>query len=496
MSEALKSVAIHPVPDIRFLMVALARLLKARHGSRIHLYCTSRDQVRFYEGINGDGLFDSVNDAGLHLREAWRTAPDEARETAAARTRERRYGTTFNRLALANRHFGRGYALAGFYHPRSRLAERASYAQMLHAYNETLAFWEREIAQKDLSLVLNGPLEVGSAAAAHGLPYRALIGSRYKNYHYWAHDPHFGNPAVAEAYRRAEVDPGELARLTEPYMLELTHRKCFQARTSLSGLLRELGYKTAQRGWWLLRGYDKAKGYYLTEELRFLLRRWRDTRRMTGAAMLPLAAIKDSAYVFFPLHTEPEASVGQASPEYFYQHAAIAALSRDLPAGVRLAVKETIHGVGRRPANFYDQIAELKNVVWLDMMEFGLEVVRHARAVATITGSAGFEAAVLGKPVIAFGRHNLYGVLPHVHVVTDEARLVGILGAVLGDEDMGAVRRRLDGARYLKAVVETSFDLGGYDFVNVARVDEGAVHAAYEGLLASLEPAGAARAAR
>ena len=66
------------------------------------------------------------------------------------------------------------------------------------------------------------------------------------------------------------------------------------------------------------------------------------------------------------------------SPEYFYQLSCIAALSRDLPAGAILVVKETLAATGRRPRDFYAQIKEFKNVVMLDIRELGLEVVRAA----------------------------------------------------------------------------------------------------------------------
>ena len=147
------------------------------------------------------------------------------------------------------------------------------------------------------------------------------------------------------------------------------------------------------------------------------------------------------------------------SPEYFNQQAAIVSTARDLPAGAVLAVKENLWSLGRRPANFYDQIADLKNVVFLDVREPGLDVARQCEAVITITGTAGFEAAVLGKPVITFGRHNMYSLLDHCMTILDEAELRGHLDRALngGIDRKKAVR---DGARFLRAVLQSSFDMG------------------------------------
>ena len=169
----------------------------------------------------------------------------------------------------------------------------------------------------------------------------------------------------------------------------------------------------------------KAKGYYLGENLRYFARMYRDWRRLGRLATTRLADLDKTPFVFYPLHLEPEMALQGLSPEYFYQLSLIAAVSRDLPAGVLLAVKEAFGAVGRRPADFYGQIAEFKNVVMLHPLELGVDCVRRAAAVVTICGTAGFEAAVMGRPVVAFGRHNVYNFLPHVTPVTDEARLQG-----------------------------------------------------------------------
>ena len=58
--------------------------------------------------------------------------------------------------------------------------------------------------------------------------------------------------------------------------------------------------------------------------------------------------------------------------------------TRALPAGVKLAVKEHVTAVGRRPDDFYGQIAEFKNVVMLDPFELGLACTKAAAVTVTI----------------------------------------------------------------------------------------------------------------
>ena len=87
-----------------------------------------------------------------------------------------------------------------------------------------------------------------------------------------------------------------------------------------------------------------------------------------------------------------------------------------------------------------------------------------------ITGSTGFEAAVMGKPVISFGRHNGYNMLPHVFHVTDLANTSEVIERIF-DGGVDQAQARQAGVRYLQAVVDTSFDLGAYDYVDLKKYD-------------------------
>ena len=492
MSDPLARVFITAHSQYRFLLIRIAERLKARHGVVIHLYASTPQEVDFYRANSPDGLFESVVNAGV-LYSAIRERPaDEAAVLEKAKAHEAWLGLTYNELAVSDRHLGRGYALGGFHHPRSRHSEGTSYLQMLHGYNQTLDFWKRELAEKRPTLIIGAGKPLAAVARAEGIPVRMLAGARYKNHHYWAHNECFETPAVQKAYARLADAPE--AELSEPYHSHMVFRKVFIRQTSLLGSAKRIAELALRHFYWRLRGYEKAKGYYLGDNIAYILRKRRDTKRLIGRRALQLGDLEGRRFVYYPLHTEPEVALQTASPEYFYQLSLIAALSRDLPAGIVLAVKDTYEAVGRRPDNFYDQIAAFKNVVLLDMMELGLEVVRRATAVVTITGTAGFEAAVMGKPVITFGRHNVYNFLPHVIPVTDESELKGYLAAAL-DGSIGGERARRDGQRFLKAVIETSFDLGGFNFVEPESFDVEAVDGAYRTLMESFDETAADEAA-
>ncbi|QYO77765.1 capsular biosynthesis protein [Devosia salina] len=107
--------------------------------------------------------------------------------------------------------------------------------------------------------------------------------------------------------------------------------------------------------------------------------------------------------IYFPLHFEPEASLLVSAPEQTDQLAVIEKLHAGLPAGWLIAVKEHRPMLGRRPADLYKALSRLPNVRLIDPFISGFEVQSQAQLTATITGTAGLEAVLLGRPALFFG---------------------------------------------------------------------------------------------
>jgi hypothetical protein len=108
-------------------------------------------------------------------------------------------------------------------------------------------------------------------------------------------------------------------------------------------------------------------------------------------------------FVFFPLHFEPEVSLQVFGRPFQNQIEVIRNLALSLPAGMNLLVKEHPRSLGFRPYGYYRRLLEIPNVRLVDPLLSTHLVIRHATLVAVISGSTGFEAAILGKPVITFG---------------------------------------------------------------------------------------------
>jgi len=108
-------------------------------------------------------------------------------------------------------------------------------------------------------------------------------------------------------------------------------------------------------------------------------------------------------YVLYPIHFQPEASTLVQAPYYLDQAALIEDISKSLPVGYQLYVKEHVSNRGRRPLSFYKRLRETFGVRLLGPDEDTWTLIRGAAAVAVITGTVGWEGLLFGKPVVTFG---------------------------------------------------------------------------------------------
>lgn len=475
----------------RAILLGMAERLKAERGANIHLYVSTEQQADHYRKRHPD-LFASITVARALYRVCREPVSDEASVIKEAREHEEDLGITINELAVSDRHLGRGFALGGFRHPRSRMSENTSYVQMVNAFNAVIRFWRQELAEKRPTLILNAPKVLCVLARKAGVPVRTLANARYQNLHYWAENEFLERSDFPS--KEITAPTAETPRIDSPYAGYTTYRRATDQRTRLHNVMKESFMMVVRQVYWILRGYEKAKGYYLRENIRFLWRRRAAYRQMTRSDLPTLDGLRGTKFVFFPLATEPEVSLQRLSPECFSQLACIAAICRDLPAGYRLVVKEHHTSIGRRPGDFYAQISEFKNATFMHMDEPGFNVVQEAAAVATITGTVGFEAAMQGIPAILFGRHNPYDQLPHVHTVIDHGALKPVLHQALRERNTREATEA--GRTYLAALADASFDLEDFNPWNPDEIRPDAVAAAWQALVQSLDRAKADNSGR
>ena len=166
-------------------------------------------------------------------------------------------------------------------------------------------------------------------------------------------------------------------------------------------------------------------------------------------------------FVYFPLQIMPERTLLISSPFNTNQIEIIKHISKSLPIGYRLCVKEHPFQVTRewRKTSFYNEILSIPNVQLLHSSIKTEDIMKKCSLVITINGAAGLEAAIHKKPSILFSDFS-YSILPSVY------QLKSI------DELPTAIRQSLrkkvnpnDVAKYLNLLEANSFDFDmiGFD---------------------------------
>lgn len=119
---------------------------------------------------------------------------------------------------------------------------------------------------------------------------------------------------------------------------------------------------------------------------------------------------ENETYIFLPLHYQPEMTSNPSGDIFVDQLLCVDVLSNNLPDNYKIYVKEhpsqfRSHTEGHtgRIKKFYDDLKQYEKVKLISLDSDPFKLMRNSAAVATLTGTAGWEAIVLKKPVIIFG---------------------------------------------------------------------------------------------
>jgi hypothetical protein len=114
--------------------------------------------------------------------------------------------------------------------------------------------------------------------------------------------------------------------------------------------------------------------------------------------------VANEPFVYFPLHLQPELTTSALGGEFADQITAIEALSKILPKGFYIYIKENPKQTeANRGKLFFRRIQQLDNVRFISRFYNSTELIKRSVAVAVINGTAGWESLFMDKPVITFG---------------------------------------------------------------------------------------------
>lgn len=166
--------------------------------------------------------------------------------------------------------------------------------------------------------------------------------------------------------------------------------------------------------------------------------------------------IVDGPFCLYALHTQPESSIDVQAAYFSNQIDLIRHIARSLPASHALYVKVHPTDVDGQVFSFYQQLAKMPGVRLVDFSADSRLLLERSSIVFALTGTIAYEAALLGKPVIAMAE-NFFNRLPSVHTCLTPTELPQLVRTLL-DNDVSTEHLRPQIIDFLSWLRACSYD--------------------------------------
>ncbi|HIC79987.1 MAG TPA: hypothetical protein EYP07_03350 [Kiloniellaceae bacterium] len=381
------------------------------------------------------------------------------------------------KLIISDRHLGAGF-VSGARLPRTPLATLAGDKEMRTRYLVGMLDYlkthlERERPDLVFCYAIAGaPAYAIAMLSEHlGIPFLRLTHSRVGARHVLDRSILGLMSNVEATYRAAATDPAVLANEMEParqLVRDFRERSEAPQYVDFFRKLQKKNLSTAQ----LLREFvslaratllpkTKAKEPSLRhpthwERAKHRTLLWYEARRLLRSGLFADPdSLPRSDYIYFPLHFDPEASTMVFAPFHTDQLAVIEALTKAAPASLRVVVKEHIPMIGLRPPGFYERLTRLPGVVLASPALDSFDLIKRSSVTVAITGTAAWEALLLGRPAVTIGAAPFNVVNPGIEHCPELTRLPEAISAALARSE--AADRETE--RFIAAILKESFDL-------------------------------------
>jgi capsule polysaccharide export protein KpsC/LpsZ len=130
--------------------------------------------------------------------------------------------------------------------------------------------------------------------------------------------------------------------------------------------------------------------------------------------------------VYFPLQVPNDAAITVRAPKFYRQDLIADIISRALPSGHFLYVKEHPNEKGAIPLYWIKRISSIPNVKLVPVNTSSHYLIKNSRAVIVITSETGWEGLLYLKPVIVLGNpfYSKLGITFDVEKIEDLPKII------------------------------------------------------------------------
>lgn len=290
------------------------------------------------------------------------------------------------------------------------LTGQYSYKQRQEILSKEISFWQTILDEWKPDLVLNEVCTMEWVevlyieASKRDIPYRAfLVGSSSSKF-YWLDSP-FNSEISPEIW--ANVIPSDQNyKDAEAYVEGIIQKQLrpFYVMGKKSSKLRSI------LGW--TRYYFMNVFKHISYAGNFQYEDYRESSRIMLEAIVRSVYISydripsdDTEFIFFPIHYEPEATISYFAEFYSNQVYDIESIAKCIKSNQLLVVKEHPQQCGMLLTKKFQELKKrCPNVLFISGEESVVDVMNKCKCIVTITGTAGYECMMIGKPVFTLGK--------------------------------------------------------------------------------------------
>jgi hypothetical protein len=382
-----------------------------------------------------------------------------------AREFEKKYNETFAMIMSHDRALGKGYIFNADRHPY-QAKEYWCYEHKIREILKEFIYWEY-IVEKYSPVLFITPSHnkiLSLIAKKRGTTILSLSGMRFGNRWFWAENEYDQNSACINSIREY-VKSNFNTNVTETPIKFIRHQFSEYKNQRSFGYylsIKELASRFPGDLYRFLTGYYmKNQGYRFLGWYPVILRSTYIYNYFKKYGKGP-DDVRNYKLVFYPFHLEPEVSLLFRSPEQNNSMEIISWISKSLPAGTILVVKEQPLAYGVRSRRYYENFRKMANVVLASPEISSWEWIKQARIIATITGTSGIEAVYFEKPVLSFGKYQIINNLPSVHYVNTFESVKDAVKELLTLAPDDIIFKKSKAALY-HAQKESSFEMTGLE---------------------------------
>ena len=454
-----KSIAFRDSFQLRLIYRKLLEKIKSRYNANIIVFVNSKQAIKEYQTFLMKGVINEI--FFLDDLERKINLSDKDKILKISRNIEQKINFNYNRLRMVERSFGLEFYLGAPNIPRGPRSE-FNYYEMVNYYNIYITKLINKLQSYKVHFFLNPSPFDEIICRCLKIKFKLLLPSRVKNYWFWSAGHSFQPSNIKDDFNSFKKKKKfKKVIMNKQFFFDRVSKKKFKIGSEIRLFKRIFDLIKRQIYYFYKPTINR---YYFFTFLKYSFCEYFFYKYLTSKKVSLLKDINQK-YIYFPLQTEPEFSLHVASQECFDQLNVIASISKELPSNIFLVVKEHIYSLGTRNKEFYRRISQFKNVILVNQNELGLNLIKKSVAVANISGSSGLEAAILGKPVLNFGKNNFYDFIPHVFNVSTSDKLFNKISYIIeGRVDLKESEK--NGYFLRESIIKNSFDMGIFTNIN------------------------------